>query len=131
MVGAGTRVAQAQVVRVVCRYQWFFRAMGRKRAAGAASGRDMANRCSDAMLYFVLQSVPLPRAVQHNLACSLATRWGPSMMDACSADALSDRLASFFQLQRAALPDGNAGRPLDDDLIGPGPGCDVVKHFRP
>ena len=52
--------------------------MGRKRQSADVTGKDMANRCYDATLSFLLQTVPLTPSVRECVARSLAERWVPS-----------------------------------------------------
>lgn len=52
--------------------------MGRKRQSADVTGKDMAHRCYDATLSFLLQTVPLTPPVRECVASSLAARWVPT-----------------------------------------------------
>jgi hypothetical protein len=51
--------------------------MGRKRHSNEITGKDMANRCYDATLSFLLQTLPLCHTVQACVSEQLASRWVP------------------------------------------------------
>lgn len=99
-----------------------FELLGRKRPAELVGGADLADRCSDAILFYCLRTVPLSAGVRATISTKLEGRWGSLALGAAGAG-LGASLAAFFE-----------GRRLSDKAAPAapaGPGCAVVQQVDP
>jgi hypothetical protein len=69
-------------VSTACRYSWLFKLIGRSRteSSAACSGKEMADRCADAMLAFLLANLKLPPPVRNLIMSQLEARWGAGVL---------------------------------------------------
>lgn len=108
--------------------------MGVKKRSGkgrTGEGRDMAERCYDATLSYLLHTVPLIPVVRSCISHHLSSRWehlgtyseGDSGAGLQGKDSTAARLEPFFA--------GLRSQPCDADLSGPGYGCMISEDFEP
>lgn len=102
------------------RYGWILSLLGRKRPKGLVGGADLADRCSDAIVTYLLRVVPLSSDVRATMSARLEERWGPRA-EAAAEDGLAASLSGLFDGKRvtdAVHTDSPSG-----------PGCAVVREF--
>jgi hypothetical protein len=87
--------------------------MGRKRLSDATTGKDMARRCYDATLFFLLQSLPLSPVVRTCVSEQLASRWVPVSNSSAAASAATDPAPSTNAYSYAVTTAASAAAEID------------------